>query len=92
MPTTKRKSKAAKSEALESLHNVLAEKLTKAVKSPQCDAATLSVARAFLKDNRIEVADASTLKDLAEAVTDNVLPFPTEEEESVTEKRPRKKA
>jgi hypothetical protein len=64
-------------EQLENLHGTLAETLAEKLKSGEVDAATLGVARQFLKDNGIDAVptEGSGLGKLAES-----LPFqPTEE-------------
>ena len=68
----------ASQEQLEGLHGVLAQTLAEKLKGGDVDAATLGVARQFLKDNGIDAVptEGGGLGDLAKA-----LPFqPTEEE------------
>lgn len=62
-----------KSEILEELHLELTTQLLKKVKSGEATAADLGVARQFLKDNGIEVANPANHKPL-QALTE-VLPF-----------------
>lgn len=59
---------------LEEIHDALTEALLARVRNGEATAADLNVARAFLKDNGIEVSNPATMSQLTEAVTD-VLPF-----------------
>ena len=64
---------------LESLFDVLTDKLLERLKNGEATAADMNVARAFLKDNNIEVSDVRALAPLALALTD-VLPFEAPDE------------
>jgi hypothetical protein len=63
---------------LEQLHEATAQELLKRIKSGQATAADFNAARAFLKDNGVEVTDPRNLKPLGEALTDKLLPFPAQ--------------
>lgn len=71
---------------LEDIHDALAENLLKRVKSGEATAADLNVARAFLKDNNIEVGRPQALQPLADALTD-MLPFTAPEEPQPQKRR-----
>lgn len=64
---------------LEAIHDALTESLLQRIKSGEATAADLNVARAFLKDNGIDVGNPASLNPLAEALTDKMLPFEAEE-------------
>ena len=53
---------------LKELHAVLAEKLLKLVKDPECKSSDLNIARQFLRDNNIDCVpvEGSSLQRLAE--------------------------
>jgi hypothetical protein len=64
---------------LEEIHDALTATLLKRVRAGTATAADLNVARAFLKDNGIEVSNPAHLKPLGDALTDKMLPFETPE-------------
>ena len=66
---------------LKELHAVLAEKLLKKVKDPECKSADLNVARQFLRDNNIDAVptEGSSLQRLAEE-----LPFEIPQKPEIT--------
>ncbi len=59
---------------LESIHDALTVALLERIRSGGATAADLNVARAFLKDNGVDVGNPATMQPLTEALTD-VLPF-----------------
>jgi hypothetical protein len=59
---------------LEEIHDALTDALLKRVRDGAATAADLNVARAFLKDNGVEVSNPAHMGELAGAVTD-ALPF-----------------
>lgn len=84
----------ASSEKLDSLHSQLAEAFTVAIKPEpvvidgevvghKYNAACLSAARQFLKDNGIEGPSKPALGSLAAALTKAPLPFPGEDDSVV---------
>lgn len=73
--------KKATEEKLSELHGIIAEKLTKALKSPELDLKALDLAMRFLKDNKIQAdiefnEDLQTLADSINKVDVTTLPFP----------------
>lgn len=72
----------AEQEDLENLHGALARALSDKIKSGDCTAADLAVARQFLKDNSIDSipTEGSGLKELSDA-----LPFANPEEDQAEE-------
>lgn len=75
--STSNHGKAAQ-EQLENLHGALAQALADKIKSGECTAAELAVARQFLKDNGIDSipTQGNPLGNLK-----NILPFPVDEPE-----------
>lgn len=68
--------KAAPKDALEELHNALANALAERIKSGDATAADLGVARQFLKDNGI---DCIPRKDNPLGKLADALPFPSQD-------------
>ena len=66
---------------LKELHAVLAEKLLKLVKDPECKSSDLNIARQFLRDNNIDCVpvEGSSLQRLADE-----LPFEIPQKPEIT--------